>query len=94
MSTEDGKMLIETNTIVKELKERMDRHSHDYERTFQGIWDEMKEMRREVGGAISTLEKEVSTLKAERGLMIKVITPIVGTISGALAGIISGHIKS
>lgn len=89
----EAKMVVETNTIVKELKERMDRHSHDYERTFQGIWDEMKEMRREVGESIGKIKEKVLEIETQRGILLKVVTPIISAIFGTAAGLISGHLK-
>ena len=84
----EAKMVVETNTIVKELKERMDRHSHDYERTFQGIWDEMKEMRREVGESIGKIKEKVLEIETQRGILLKVVTPIISAIFGTAAGLI------
>jgi len=90
-------MIHETYFATKAIEKRMDRHSAEYTRGFEKIWEELKEIRKiasdEKQEAAQVREKQnerIKQLETEKNIFLKIMVPLIAAISGGLVSWFTG----
>lgn len=90
-------MIHETYFATKAIEKRMDRHSAEYARGFEKIWEELKEIRalaseekEEASKYRETQNERIKQLETEKNIFLKIMVPVISAIFGALSAWVSG----
>lgn len=96
-------MIFKSYVVVQTLEARIDRHSIEHKEMFDMIWrelkeinnliyDEIKEVRQEINKfnlSCQAQSERISKLETEKNIWIKILVPIISSITALLTGFLS-----
>lgn len=98
-SPECRKIVYQTFVQMKEMKERVDRHTQDHKDNLNRVWTKLDEIKslldsvvHEQSATNQDHEVRLTKIESEKGVVGKIIAAFVAMLSGVVGAIVGRHV--